>query len=129
MGFRRNKLAIITYIQAQTSQFVASKRLDRNRNRSFNKLPLGRVVEKDWRLLARKDRRVRDAAPIVLLVAELCRVRTQPPEMKADRPLVASIADNRATSSELGIHRVHISKDALAHYSERHSRSDHSRPN
>src|ERR1035437_3701995 len=42
MGFRRNKLAIITYIQAQTSQFIASKRLDRNRNRRFNKLPLVR---------------------------------------------------------------------------------------
>src|ERR1019366_4500436 len=40
LGFRRNKLAIITYIQTQTSQFIASKRLDRNRNRSFNKLPL-----------------------------------------------------------------------------------------
>src|ERR1035441_3966899 len=44
MGFRRNKLAIITYIQAQTSQLVASKRLDRNRNRSFNKLPLGGLL-------------------------------------------------------------------------------------
>src|ERR1019366_3226984 len=43
LGFRRNKLAIITYIQTQTSQFIASKRLDRNRNRSFNKLPLGRT--------------------------------------------------------------------------------------
>src|ERR1017187_3785843 len=43
LGFRRNKLAIITYIQTQTSQFIASKRLDRNRNRSFNKLPLAQA--------------------------------------------------------------------------------------